>query len=204
MKNFVFKSVLAGLLIGFAGVLFLLAKSMVSDADSGLLIGALLFSLGLLSVILMKANLFTGKVGYFCSFKDIYMGLLMLVLNLAAAFALGLLFKLCVGNSAAVDARLLKTWYRILFDSTICGMCVFLSVDLYKRTSNILTIILPVIAFIVCGGEHCIGFAFYLGAGTISLKAVLYLGLMIVGNSAGALLLRLLSCYLIDKPKEAA
>ncbi|MBP5313047.1 MAG: formate/nitrite transporter family protein [Clostridia bacterium] len=177
---------------------------MVSDADSGLLIGALLFSLGLLSVILMKANLFTGKVGYFCSFKDIYMGLLMLVLNLAAAFALGLLFKLCVGNSAAVDARLLKTWYRILFDSTICGMCVFLSVDLYKRTSNILTIILPVIAFIVCGGEHCIAFAFYLGAGTISLKAVLYLGLMIVGNSAGALLLRLLSCYLIDKPKEAA
>ncbi len=194
MKDFIVRSSLAGLLIAFAGVLYLQCENKI--------VGAVLFSLGLLSVIVFKTNLFTGKVGYISSFKDFYMGLLMLALNLAVAFCFGLLYRVCIGQSAAVDARLLKEWYRILFDSVICGMCVFLSVDLYKRTSNIFTIILPVVAFILCGGEHCIAYAFYLGTGNITGTALLYLVIMIIGNSLGALLLRFLSFAVLPKAKQ--
>lgn len=206
MKDLCVKSVLAGLLIGFAGVLYLQAVALIPDKTAGVIAGAVLFSLGLLSVIVFKTNLFTGKVGYINSFKTFWQGLIMLALNLLAAFALGLLFKLCIGESGALVSRFAKDWYRILFDSVICGMCVFLSVDLYRRTSNIFTIILPVVAFILTGGEHCIAFAFYIGSAPFTNlpESLLKLLIMIIGNSAGALLLRLLSYHLIDKPKESA
>ena len=207
MKDLCVKSVLAGLLIGFAGALYLQCVAHIENKSVGVIMGAILFSLGLLSVILFKTNLFTGKVGYITTFREFWQGMIMLVLNLLAAFALGLLYKLCIGESAALVSRFAKEWYRILFDSVICGMCVFLSVDLYKRTSNIFTIILPVVAFIIFGGEHCIAFAFYIGSAPFDAetgKALLYLLIMIAGNSIGALLLRALSYHLIDKPKETA
>lgn len=185
-SKLIYKSVLAGLLIAFAGALFLQCDNKI--------MGSLLFSLGLVGVILLEANLYTGKIGYVDSWKAFGTMLLMLLINLVIAFLVGLLFRTCIGMAPAADARLLKEWYRILWDAIICGMCVFLSVELYKRTKNIFIIMLPVIAFILTGGEHCIAYTFYMGAGvdTLSLMSFGYLGLMIVGNSVGAILLRLL------------
>lgn len=182
----IYKSVLAGLLIAFAGALFLQCENKI--------MGSLLFSLGLVGVILLEANLYTGKIGYVDSWKAFGTMLIMLLINLVIAFLVGLLFRTCIGMAPAADARLLKEWYRILWDAIICGMCVFLSVELYKRTKNIFIIMLPVIAFILTGGEHCIAYAFYMGAGvdTLSLISCGYLGLMIIGNSIGAIVLRLL------------
>lgn len=216
MKDLSSKSILAGLLIGFAGVLYLRAVEVfksfeVSETSDhiltgiGVAVGAVLFSLGLLSVIIFKSNLFTGKVGYINSPKTLLEGLYMLLLNLLSAFALGVVYRFCIGGSAALLSRYAKDWYRILFDSFICGMCVFLSVDLYKRTSKIITVILPVVAFIICGGEHCIAFSFYIGTAPFDQntpKALLWLLIMIAGNSLGALLLRLLSYCLVDRQKE--
>ena len=190
MKKLIYKSILAGLLIAIAGSLFLQCENKI--------VGSILFSLGLISVILGEANLYTGKIGYINSKREIIALLIMLLINILTAFIVGLLYKACVGFTLAVDSRLVKEWYRILWDSTICGACVFLAVDLYKRTKNIFTIILPVMAFILTSGEHCIAYAFYLGTGTISLKAVGYLVLMIIGNSIGAIILKRLM-YVINK-----
>jgi nitrite transporter NirC len=191
LVNLVVKSALAGLLIGLAGVLFLQTENKI--------VGAVLFSIGLVSIILLGGNLFTGKVGYINSKETFLDSLIILIVNLVVAFLVGLLYRTCVGMAPAADARLLKEWYRILFDATICGMCVFLSVDLYKRTTNILTIILPVVGFILAGGEHCIAYVVYLGAGAVTPLSLLYLVIMIVGNSLGALIVRFLSQAYLTK-----
>ena len=57
MKTNILKSTLAGLLIGIGACVFVCCTDKI--------IGSALFSLGLLSVFHLQANLFTGKVGQF-------------------------------------------------------------------------------------------------------------------------------------------
>ena len=54
--NVIFKSILAGVLIALAGHIYLNCSNKI--------VGAFLFSIGLIGVIVLKANLYTGKVGY--------------------------------------------------------------------------------------------------------------------------------------------
>ena len=59
----IFKSVLAGVLIGLAACIFAGCNSAI-QAPWGKVLGASLFSIGLISVIFLEAFLFTGKIGY--------------------------------------------------------------------------------------------------------------------------------------------
>ena len=61
MINIIKKSILAGILIGL-GVIINLQSKMPA-------IGALLFSFGLLTIINMQLNLYTGKIGFFAEFN---------------------------------------------------------------------------------------------------------------------------------------
>ena len=73
---------------------------------------------------------------------------------------------------------------------------MYIAVNNYKKSSNnfgkYIGIFMCVIVFILSGFEHCIANMFYFSLAKIwSLKALGYLGLMILGNSIGSILIAL-------------
>ena len=181
------KSTLAGLLISLGATAFLTVDNKI--------VGALLFSIGLTAVILLEANLYTGKIGYVNSKAKLVSAALILIQNLLVALVCGLIFY-STKNNICENLwlnKLTKSWYEFLFDSIGCGICIYLSVELYKKTGSIFVIVLGVLVFILSGFEHCIADIFYLSASmSFDLKSILYILIAIIGNSIGSLLIRFL------------
>lgn len=189
LKQLVSKSTLAGLLISLGATAFLTVDNKI--------VGALLFSIGLTAVILLEANLYTGKIGYVNSKAKLISAALILIQNLLVALVCGLgLIFYSTKNNICEDLwlnKLTKSWYEFLFDSIGCGICIYLSVELYKKTGSIFVIVLGVLVFILSGFEHCIADIFYLSASmSFDLKSILYILIAIIGNSIGSLLIRFL------------
>ena len=186
--NLITKSILAGLLISLAGIVYLNCPDKI--------VGSLLFSLGLISVILLEANLFTGKIGYVNSKRSILDSLLILVFNLVAATIVGLIYR--CGSDAAVpvaESKLLvfsESWWLTGLKSIGCGAAIYLAVEGYKKSKSLIPVILGVMVFILAGWNHCIADCFYMAAGSSSVLAIPYLLVVIVGNSIGSLLIRFL------------
>ena len=186
--NLITKSILAGLLISLAGIVYLNCSDKI--------VGSLLFSLGLISVILLEANLFTGKIGYVNSKRSILDSLLMLVFNLVAASIVGLIYR-CGSDVAAqvAESKLLvfsETWWLTGLKAIGCGVAIYLAVEGYKKSKSLIPVILGVMVFILAGWNHCIADCFYMAAGSSSALAIPYLLVVIVGNSIGSLLIRFL------------
>ena len=186
--NLIVKSILAGLLISLAGIVYLNCPDKI--------VGSLLFSLGLISVILLEANLFTGKIGYVNSKQSILESLLILVFNLVAAAIVGLIYR-CGPDAAAsiAESKLLvfsETWWLTGLKAIGCGAAIYLSVEGYKKSKSLIPVILGVMTFILAGWNHCIADCFYMAAGSSSALAIPYLLVVIVGNSIGSLLIRFL------------
>lgn len=187
LKQLVSKSTLAGLLISLGATAFLTVDNKI--------VGALLFSIGLTAVILLEANLYTGKIGYVNSKAKLISAALILIQNLLVALVCGLIFYSTKNNGCENLwlNKLTKSWYEFLFDSIGCGICIYLSVELYKKTGSIFVIVLGVLVFILSGFEHCIADIFYLSASmSFDLKGILYILIAIIGNSIGSLLIRFL------------
>lgn len=186
--NLITKSILAGLLISLAGIVYLNCPDKI--------IGSLLFSLGLISVILLEANLFTGKIGYVNSKRSILDSLLILVFNLVAATIVGLIYRCCSDAAASIaESKLLvfsESWWLTGLKSIGCGAAIYLAVEGYKKSKSLIPVILGVMVFILAGWNHCIADCFYMAAGSSSALAILYLLVVIVGNSIGSLLIRFL------------
>ena len=186
--NLITKSILAGLLISLAGIVYLNCPDKI--------VGSLLFSLGLISILILEANLFTGKIGYVNSKRSILDSLLILVFNLVAAAIVGLIYR-CGSDAAAliVESKLSifsETWWLTGLKSIGCGAAIFLSVEGYKKSKSLIPVILGVMVFILAGWNHCIADCFYMAAGSSSVLAIPYLLVVIVGNSIGSLLIRFL------------
>ncbi|MCF0108103.1 MAG: formate/nitrite transporter family protein [Bacilli bacterium] len=237
------KSAFAGLLIGLAAIVFVLIKQALPE-PYGLIVGSCMFSIGLISVILLEAYLFTGKVGYINSKETLINGLISLPVNLIVAFAVGLIFRAIMGTQTLMNAKLALPWYEVLFKGIITGALIYLAVELYKHVKSLIVIILPVMAFILSGSLHCIATgaliylavelykhvkslivvilpvmafilsgslhciaeAAYIGMCELNVNELLYILLVILGNSIGSLIIRglqLLGTKLIKKEPEA-
>ena len=186
--NLITKSILAGLLISLAGIVYLNCPDKI--------VGSLLFSLGLISILILEANLFTGKIGYVNSKQSILDSLLILVSNLVAATIVGLIYR--CGSDAAVPIAESKlsifseAWWLTGLKSIGCGAAIYLAVEGYKKSKSLIPVILGVMTFILAGWNHCIADCFYMAAGSSSVLAIPYLLVVIVGNSIGSLLIRFL------------
>ena len=176
------KAVYAGFMIGIGGIVYLSVENKV--------VGSLLFSFGLLTIVTQGFFLYTGKVGFVKSFKELldmpviiagnYVGTL-----LAAILANGAGLKISTGN--LVDAKLGNTMGCVFLLSVLCGVMMYLAIDNYTRTKNFIFIIAPVMIFILSGFEHSIANMFYFHlAGDYSRRAFGYLLVMVVGNGVGA------------------
>lgn len=179
------KSILAGVLIALAGIVYLNCSDRV--------VGSFLFSFGLCLVIILEANLYTGKVGYIKSVDDLSEVLFMLILNLVSAFLVGLISGMGpMHDSAAaiVTTKLETKWWITLLKSIGCGICIYGAVEGYKKTKSFIPVILGVMCFILAGFNHVVADAFYIGAARFG--SLQYLLLVAIGNAIGSILIRLL------------
>ena len=85
MKTNILKSTLAGLLIGIGACAFVCCTDKI--------IGSALFSLGLLSVFHLQANLFTGKVGMLPNKTKVKRLLIMLIFNFIGISLIALMMR---------------------------------------------------------------------------------------------------------------
>lgn len=193
-SDFIKNSILAGALIGLGGFVFLSA--------SNPLVGACLFSVGLISVILLRADLYTGKIGYLASVSGIPYLLGMCAFNVIGAVLMGL------GTSAVVkpaaEALVLKKLDHSLLQAAVlaflCGMLIYLAVECYKKTQSILAVVLPVFAFVTSGADHCIANAYYFAAARmISPRITMYMLVCVLCNAFGSLFIS----FLQDHGKKA-
>lgn len=169
-------------------------------------VGAILFSVGLLTVVAFGLDLYTGKVGYIVenppSFvKDV---LLIIVGNFVGCLFVGLMMPYDAAP-ALVDAKLDVEWYRVIFKGLMCGILMFIAVDFYKQRKSFLAIFFCVPVFILAGFEHSIADMFYFcSAGVYTLDALVFIILVIIGNAIGGMLIPFCRKYMYEPPAETA
>lgn len=188
-------SFVAGVLIAIGGTVFLSCESKY--------LGALLFSVGLFFIVEGKYKLYTGAIGYLLDNKkeDNFQLFTILIGNFLGTFLIANILKvtrlahtLLIKNEELVSTKLNDSWYSILFLSFMCGILIYLGVDNFKKSLNnfskVLGIIFCVVVFIISGFEHCVANMFYFCVASVwSFKAILYILIMIIGNSLGGLLI---------------
>ena len=187
--------ILAGILISLGGAVYL------ACCYNGIpkYVGAFFFSLALLCICMRGYALYTGKIGLVIekhTKDDISLLLLCLLGNAIGTIALGYLIGWVFPNDIKVKAievcndKLSQGYGFGLLRAFLCGILVYLSVDIYRNNKSSLGILLCIPAFILSGYEHSIADIFYFAAsGIASFEAFLYLLMIIIGNSIGGLLI---------------
>lgn len=146
-------------------------------------IGAFFFSIGLLGVFYFGLNLFTGKIGFVRTKKDIIYALLIFAANILGAA----LFFIIPPVTFDFVAKLANPWYLTLFKGFICGILIYLCVDQYRGGRPWITLI-GVPAFILSGSEHCIADMIYLVlTRSFTFEAFGFILLVAIGNAFGSL-----------------
>lgn len=181
------KSILAGLAVSLGGYVFLSCDNKY--------VGSVLFSVGLLSVVYLGLNLYTGRIGYIFSqnCQERIDTLFSLPGNVLGCLCAGLL-KPPVGQvESLVAAKLTKPFSGVFTDGILCGILIFICVDIFKKKQNPIAILFCVPAFILCGFEHSIADAFYISnARAFSLESLWFLLVVAAGNAVGGVLIPLL------------
>lgn len=197
MKHFCtfWGGVIAGMMIGIGGVVFLSCDNRLT--------GAVFFSLGLMTIIARGMLLFTGKAGYAAEQPVSYLGYLGLIWlgNLVGTGIVGLGMR-ATRFGAALAERAAELWaikaadgpVSILILAFLCGLLMYIAVDTYKIFPNdfgkVFIVVVCVVVFILSGFEHCIANMFYGWlAGAWNAHNLLWLLLMSIGNLLGGMFL---------------
>ena len=197
--SYLIKSILAGIMIGIGGTIYLSVDNKV--------IGSFLFAIGLFMIVSRGFNLYTGKVGYIFNNKPKYLieVLTTIIGNFIGTFIVGFLLKYTrmyetVNQKAysLCNIKINDTIGSILLLSFFCGLLMYLAVDGYKEGKDSLgkhlPVFLGVMVFILCGFEHSIANMYYFSVSDYYTPKVFgYLGLMILGNGLGGVLVPILT-----------
>lgn len=195
----IIKSVLAGIMIGIAGALFL--------AVDNRYIGAVLFGIGLFCIFSFGFKLYTGMIGYLVTEKSKLSYLMTLaavwVGNLAGTgICAGLLRLTRAGDKfsqkalSMCEVKLSDSALSVFILAVFCGILMFVAADNFKNgkgeLQKYLAVFLSVSVFILSGFEHCVAnMFFFFICGSFTLKTLVYLLIMTAGNSVGAFIIPL-------------
>lgn len=194
-------SILSGILISIGGIVFLFSK------DISLILAGFLFAFGLFTIITLKLHLYTGKIGYVFDNKPSYLIELLVILlgNAIGAILMGYILRSCISfdnrlldlvNKAVIVAnvKLSTSLFTSFILSILCGFMIYFAVEVSKREVHqlvkVIAIFFAVAIFVICGFEHCIANMFYFSLSNVwSLNTLLYVFIMILGNSLGSIIL---------------
>jgi formate/nitrite transporter FocA (FNT family) len=160
------------------------------------IVGALLFSIGLFTILHFKWNLFTGKAGLLAKkqIKWWELGLVWVGNAIGCAFC-GLMIRLAKPGfadagpiAAIINTRCTNSFYINFILGIFCGMLMYIAVESYKKTPFLT--ILYVATFILSGFNHCVAdmFYFFLIPDNVLIKVV-YLTVITFGNAVGSIVL---------------
>ena len=181
------KAIYAGFMIGIGGIIYLAVENKI--------IGALLFSFGLSTIVVQGFYLFTGKIGFVKKRTELIDMLITIIGNYIGSLIAAVLANaahLGIDSSALVSKKLNNSVLNIFLLSAFCGVLMFLAIDSYNKTKNIIFVIAPVVIFILSGFEHSVANMFYFNlAGSFNLKTFGYILVMLAGNAVGSSVFRL-------------
>ncbi len=184
------KGFMAGLMIAVGGTAYLSCENRV--------VGALLFTLGLITICNMGYLLITGKVCYALENGPEYTIKLLLITagNFAACVLYGAaiqqyLPQLAQKAQELCQGKLLQAGGQSFFLGVMCGILMYVAVETYRRQeglSRYIGIVTCVPGFILCGFEHSVADAVYLGMAGLPEGSIRFLLIVLAGNAAGGLL----------------
>lgn len=163
-SGFIWRGLLAGACISLGGCIYL---------KVGGVAGAVLFAFGLIAVVTLGLNLFTGKAQFVwspCANQTEQGGYVwlfaILLLNLLGCIAMGQLFATPDMQEAAVailEKRLASSPLRNGLLAIGCGFIMTLAVQNAAK-GKWLPLLFGIPAFIICGLPHCVADAFYMAS----------------------------------------
>ena len=186
----------AGVFISIGGTVFLSCDDRY--------IGAVLFTVALMSICYLGLYLYTGKIGYLVTAhakQDVQTILLTLLGNLLGTLTCGLLLPVAkpalTEKAAALCApKLTMSPLAVLITAFFCGVLMYTAVSIYREKKSPIGILFCVPVFILSGFEHSIADMFYLfAARAFTGRAVLFLVLVVIGNTLGGMLLPALNVW---------
>lgn len=196
MRKFL-NGVSAGVLISIGCTIYL--------ASPNKYIGAILFSIALLTTCFRNYSLFTGRIGYIINnhkkedFKVLFLGLLG---NVVAVTIFGFLISIASPNISEIaktlctskieNQNLLQTFIKAIF----CGILMFVAVSTYKENKTVIGILFAIPSFVLAGFEHSIAdIGYFAIANIISLDFLIFIIFVLIGNSIGSFILVLLEKF---------
>lgn len=173
-----FKSILAGMVIGLGGYAYLMIDNKI--------LGALLFSIGLLSVLKFNFNLYTGKV---CNIQYLNKPLPLVVVLIGNFIGTMIMSLLTLQKTQDIAYQLMtvklnKSLLQVICDGIICELCIALAV----KSKDVYIVIMAVMVFILTGAEHCVADMYYLFAsGNVTLRKLLFILIVVIANTIGGI-----------------
>lgn len=178
-------AIFAGAMIAIGAIVFLNCPNRI--------VGAFLFSIGLISVMNFGFQLYTGKVGYIRHIRQLPYILGVLLMN-----GVGCLLMLGFPTSGAqqVWQAHVQTSLGVAFvKAIVCGILIYICVAQHKvqpSAASILITVIAIPAFILGGAEHSVAdICFMLAARDFSLQSLLFILVVAAGNAVGSLVFSL-------------
>ncbi|MBP1566170.1 MAG: formate/nitrite transporter family protein [Oscillospiraceae bacterium] len=195
------KALTAGVIIGVGGIVYTVVENKY--------LGAVLFSLGLFTIMQFEFALYTGKVGYIPDKKRSYIieVLVTLIGNIAGtAFTAFLILQTRLGNDIAektteiMNSKINDTLISKLILGFFCGMLMYIAVENNRLSrskdfdlSAVFGTVFPVTVFILCSFNHSIADCFYMFASGVSVSGILYILTVALGNAVGGMFITLIN-----------
>lgn len=185
MSKIFCKSIIAGILLSFAGAASVFASANIANPSLAILIKSLIFPIGLLSILYGGYTLYTGGVATFLyntnTNKSVgsYIGALSVswIGNLIGSVFGALLISLgckdfCTASFIAIaEAKCAMPWYQAFVLGIGCNFLIcYAALQSMKKQDNVkkfCVIFIPVFMFIICRFEHSIANMFYLMYGKL-------------------------------------
>ena len=186
------KSILAGIMISIGCV--------VNLSCDNKYIGAILFCIGLITILLFNFNLYTGKVCYIPNNKPSYILQILLILfgNIMGCIIMGVLFP--ITPLSICTTKLSYDLQTVLIKSIMCGLLIYIAVDSYKKYKTLLPTLFCIPIFILSGYIHVIADTFYfVSAQAFNTNTIIYILVAAIGNAFGGMIIPFLyNTKLID------
>ena len=189
------KAILAGIAIGIGALAFLSIENKI--------IGSIFFSVGLFIILNFNLNLYTGKICYVVENKNYIQMPIILISNFIGTLLIAQLTRLtklilfAEKAYAICQLKLNDNLLSLFILGIFCNIMIYLAVYGYNYFKNdiskIIALLFGVSIFIICGFEHCIADMFYFTFANIwSINAFITISIIVLGNTIGGILARLL------------
>lgn len=190
MRKAICNSIAAGIFIGIGGSVFLAIENKIA--------GAVFFTVALLCICQLELLLYTGKIGFLAfdhSKPEIITTAVCLAGNCIGTGLAGAAIRYCrpqvIERAVSLtEGKIATPLGKIFVTAVFCGILMYAAVRIYREKKSVTGILFCVPVFILAGFEHSIADMFYAWTALVGgARTVLFLAVVVLGNTVGGLLI---------------